>query len=237
LADAGLVVDGDETTLTDRIRGSAIHEQLVAALDDWALAAFVLRDDGLRERLLRLARRADPDPEWRDRFRDPGVWRDRAGLERLAREAPVAELSPRLLVVLGSLLELGKADPEPLLRAAQRLRPSHFWLNWELGNVLLAKKRSGEAAGFYRAALVTRPESGAVHNSLGLALQAQGHMDEALDAFRKAVDLDPSGSAAHYNLGIALARLGRAKQAMVEFRRSMDLSPTHTPSGQQNEGK
>jgi serine/threonine protein kinase len=223
LADAGLVVGSDETALTDRIRTSAIHEQLVAALDDWALAAFVLRDEGLRERLLRLARRADPNPAWRDRFRDPAVWRDRGALERLAHEAPVAELPPRLLVLLGSLLELAKADPEPLLRAAQRLRPNHFWLNWELGNVLLAKKRPAEAAGFYRAALVTRPESGAVYNSLGLALQAQGRTDEVLDAFRKAIELDPYGSAAHHNLVIALARQGRMKQALAEFRQSLGL--------------
>ncbi len=208
-ADAGLVLDGDEAALVVRIRGSAIHEQLVAALDDWALAAFVLRDDGLRVRLLRLARRADPDPEWRDRFHDPDVWRDRAALERLARAARVAELPPRLLVVLASLLELGKADAEPLLRAAQRLRPGHFWLNWELGNVLLARNRPGEAVGFYRAALVMRPESGAVYNGLGRALLAQGHVGEALDAFRKAVELNPSGAAAHDNLGIALTRLGK----------------------------
>jgi serine/threonine protein kinase len=236
-ADAGLTVTGDEAALSTFIRGSAIHEQLVATLDDWAFAAFVLRDDALWARLLRLARRADPDPEWRDHFRDPSVWHDRAALERLARQARVSDLSPRLLIVLSRLLELGDADAEPLLRAAQRLRPAHFWLNWELGNVLLAKRQPGEAAGFYRAALVTRPESGAVYNSLGLALLAQGQVDEALNAFRKAVELDPSGPAAHVNLRIALASVGRIKQALAEFRMSIDSAPTRLPSERWNESR
>jgi serine/threonine protein kinase len=236
-ADAALSLTDSEVSLATSIRGSAIHEQLVATLDDWAFAAFVLRDDDAWYRLLRLARIADPDPEWRDHFRDPNVWRDREALERLARQAPVAELSPRLLIVLSRLLELGDADAEPLLRAAQRLRPAHFWLNWELGNVLLAKRRPGEAAGFYRAALVTRPESGAVHNSLGLALLAEGHADEALSAFRKAVELDPSGPASHFNLGIALASMGRLTQALGEFRKSIDPELTPQSSGQPNQSK
>src|SRR5262249_10863266 len=105
------------------IRESAIREQLVAALDDWAFVADPGRE---RARLLRLARLIDPDPDWCDRFRDPRVWQDRRALERLARQAPVAKLSPSLLAVLGKLLRQTGADTEPLLRAAQERNPVDF---------------------------------------------------------------------------------------------------------------
>jgi serine/threonine protein kinase/tetratricopeptide (TPR) repeat protein len=224
--DAGLAVreDGEEAAV--RIRDSDIKELLVAALDDWAFAAFVLKDDGLAGRLLRLARRADPDPAWRDRFRDPVVWRDRRALERLAREAPVDRLSPPLLVVLARALDLEGADPEPVLRAAQRLRPGNFWLNWHLGDVLRARNKPGEAAGFYRAAMAVRPESSAVYNSLGLALKRQGRFDQAIDAYRKAVELEPRAAAPRVNLGLALQVKGRLVDAVAEYRKAIELDPS-----------
>jgi tetratricopeptide (TPR) repeat protein len=207
--DAGLAVNGGDEAVAVRIRRSAIKDQLVAALDDWAFVAFILKDHALQSRLLGLARRADPDPAWRDRFRNPAVWRDRPALERLAREAPIADLSPPLLVVLGNMLEFEGADAEPVLRAAQRLRPGHFWINWELGNVLMDKKKAGEAAGFYRAALVMRPESGAVYNRLGLALQEQGLQEQAIEAYRRAAELGPPSAAALETLGKAPAAKGQ----------------------------
>src|SRR5262249_55495490 len=108
--EAGLT--GEEEVVAARIRGSAIREQLVAALDDWAL---VTRDAALRARLLGLARLADPGWKWRDRFRDPQAWGDRQEMERLARAAPVAELSPPLVTLLASVLRSKGGDAEPLL--------------------------------------------------------------------------------------------------------------------------
>ena len=81
---AGLAVEGDEKIMAVRVQGSAIREELIASLDDWAL---VTPDTALRAQLLRTARLADPDPTWRDRVRDPVVWGDRQALERLAAEA------------------------------------------------------------------------------------------------------------------------------------------------------
>jgi serine/threonine protein kinase/Flp pilus assembly protein TadD len=228
--DAGWAVGGDDEQVAALLRESAIKEQLVAALDDWSFVAFVRKDDGLLERLLRLARRADPDPAWRDRFRVPAVWRDRRALERLAQEAPVAELSPPLLVVLASLLDLQGAEAESLLRAAQRLRPGHFLLNWQLGNVLLARKKPGEAVGFYRAALAVRPESSAVYHSLGLALKGQGRWDQAIDVYRKAIELDPRSAALRVNLGMALHVNGRLEDAVTEYRKAVELDPSGAPA-------
>jgi hypothetical protein len=149
----------------------------------------------------------------------------------------VAELSGPLLMVLACLLEQLKADAEPVLRAAQRLRPQHSWLNWELGNVLLGSGRPAEAAGFFRAALVMRPDCSAVHDRLALALFRQGLVEEALQEYRKAIELDPSGRLPHrYNAACAALaaagdarpsddrpRAGSRRQALAWLRAELDL--------------
>jgi len=61
-----------------RFRASEIKQELVDALDHWALWE---PDEAIRLRLAAVARAADPDP-WRDRFRDPAVWADPGLLER-----------------------------------------------------------------------------------------------------------------------------------------------------------
>ncbi len=221
-ARAGLV--GGPEELASRLRASAIREQLVAALDDWA---WVTPDAGERARLLRLARRVDPDPLWRDRFRDPAVWQDRPALERLAAQAPVAELSPQLLTALGQLLTQAGADAAPLLREAQWRRPDDFWLNFELGNVLM---RRDEAVGYYQAALVLRPHSGAVYTNLGHALFFQGRREEGLRACRRAIELEPRYASAHYNLGQVLRLQGHIEEALAAYRRAIELDPRHAPA-------
>ena len=94
---------GEETeaaeVVADRIRSRAVREQLVAAVDDWAVRVGK-EEPARRAWLLAVARAADPDP-WRNRFRDAAVWNDRTALERLAREAKVSELSPQIINALG----------------------------------------------------------------------------------------------------------------------------------------
>jgi serine/threonine-protein kinase len=220
---ARLEVAGDGTAVATQIRESAIREELVAALDDWAS---VTRDARWRARLLRLARLADPDPKWRDRFRDPAVWRDRPALERLAEEASVGELSPQLLTMLGKLLSVQReADAEPFLRMAQHRHPEDFWLNYELANFLLDRRKPGKAVGFYRAALARRPQSAAVYSNLGMALKESGQVEEALAPSRRAVELNPDSPGAHNNLGNALRAAGRGDEAIAAYHRALALDP------------
>jgi serine/threonine-protein kinase len=160
--DTGLGVEGEDAeAVAQRIRDSAVAEQLVAALDDWA---GITDDPKLRTWLLETARRADPDP-WRDRFRDPKMWSNRASLEALAKELldderQLATQKPQLLVALGSALRSAQADAALLLAAAQARHPDDFWLNFDLGNALHKVKKWDEAIGFYRSALrCARPQS------------------------------------------------------------------------------
>jgi tetratricopeptide (TPR) repeat protein len=219
-AKAGLV--WHEQATADRIRRSAIREQLVAALDDWALAT---SDGLLRWRLLHLASTVDPDPQWRDRMPGLLVWDERAALERLAAEAPVAQLSPQFLTFLGVRLRRAGADAERFMRTAQALHPTDFWLNLDLGLTLLKNAKPADAVGFFRAALVARPDCSYVYNKLGQALGQVGKPEEAMAAYRRAIDLDGKNANAHYNLAEALYYKGQMKQAIAEYHRAIESDP------------
>jgi len=225
----GLEVEGkgaDEAA--GRIRGSVIREQLVAALDDWAVAT---EDRKRRAWLLQVARQAQPGV-WSDAFRNPALWDKPAALERLAREADVAQLSPQLLTALGLVLWRNNVDAVPFLKRAHTGHPDDFWLNFLLGNSLAGYGGQGQliadpeqVIGYYRAALALRPNTYTVHNHLSRALMDKGRVDEALAEARKAIDLSPNYALGHINLGRALYAKGRRDEAAAAFRTAIDLDP------------
>jgi serine/threonine-protein kinase len=231
--DAGMDVWGDEETVAARIRDSDVRPQLVMALDHWALVADVLKDRQSVARLLRLARRADPDPRWGDRIREPALWGDQSRLLRLAGEAEqglageAPENGPPTALVLLLARKVGQRDglpAEPLLRAAQRRHPDDFWLNFLLGEALREDKPA-EAVGFYRAALVTQPTAARIHLEVSMAFLRQGQVDEAIRAARKLVEVSPKWPPAHDQLGLCLQAGGQVEEAMAEYRRTIDLDP------------
>jgi tetratricopeptide (TPR) repeat protein len=202
------------------------------ALDHWAYVADARADRQALTRLLDLARRADPDPEWGDRFREPALWGNPEALrqlvaeaqERLAQDEP-ANGPPTALVTLLAK-KLGKEDnpAEPLLRAAQGRHPEDFWLNYALGEALRESKPA-EAVGFYRAALATRPTVVEVHFRVSEALWRQGQVDEAIRASRMAIKLDPEWAHGHHMLGTCWQAKGQLDEAMAEYRRAIELDP------------
>jgi tetratricopeptide (TPR) repeat protein len=227
--DAGLGLESDEPeAVAARVGASAVGEQLVAALDDWAA---VTVDQKRREWLLGVARRADPDA-WRDRFRDPAAWGDSAALERLATEllrdeAKLAKMKPQLLASLGKASLSLKARTVPFLTAAQGQHPDDFWLSFWLGVALDQAKRWDEAIGYYRAAKAIRPRSAAVYLNLGGAMSEKGQQDEAIKEYLAALDLDPKYAPAHYGLGFALRAKGRLDEAIGEYRAAIELKPDY----------
>jgi serine/threonine protein kinase/tetratricopeptide (TPR) repeat protein len=219
--DAGLDLAGDEKAVAARIHASAVRAPMVVALEDWAGTT---ADKEWQARLLRVARRADPGSTWRDRLRDPAVWKDRGALERLAAEAPVAELPPQTVNFLGQLLARYLVDSEPLLRKAQRAHPGDFWANYNLGFRLWAKLKPQEAVGFLRVAVAMRPES-AVYTRLGEALRAAGHHEEAVAAQRRALELEDKDGETHCLLAMALQGAGKPKEALAALRRAVERAP------------
>jgi serine/threonine-protein kinase len=200
-----------------------VRGALVAALDDWAVCA---AGKGRQAWMLRVARRADPDPQgWRDRARDPVAWGDPTALAELARTAPVADPSSvPLLLAVGQRLHASGGDAPVFLRRVQREHPADFWANLTLGNAL-KHRGAGEAIGYYRVALAIRPGEAVGYYDLGEVLRFQGWLDEALDYYRRAIRLAPGDPWAHLNRGSLLAEMGRPEEALDHFRQAARLDP------------
>jgi serine/threonine-protein kinase len=227
-ANAALGRPGDDcVAVAARVRGSAVREEIVAALDDWAS---LTQDHARRAWLLEVARRADPNP-LRDRLRQPELWNDAPALTKLVEDLPadhdqMAQLSPQLLTaVCRHLLRAGGGDALPLLSAAQTHYPQDFWLNYELAYALQAAEERDEALSYCRAALALRPKAGAVHNNLGVILLGKRRLDQAIDHFEQAIGLDPKLAAAHVNLGNALRAKGQLDEAIGHFEQATRIDP------------
>jgi serine/threonine-protein kinase len=213
--DAGLSkVQDDPAAVAARVRGSAVREALVAALDDWAVN---VGDPARRRWLLEVARRADPDPGgWRDRARDPRAWEDAATLAELADSAPVAGPSVHLLLALGERWHANGGDATLFLRRVQREHPADFWANFALANAL-KYRGPGEAISYFRVALALRPLAAIAYYDLGDVLKFQGWLDEALDYYRKALAIDRRDAKAQTGFGNLLKDMGRLDEAIDYF--------------------
>ncbi len=218
----------DPAAAAERIRASAIRDQLLIALDDWAWVKS-RTDPAGREGLLAIARQADPD-EWRNLFRDAAVERDPNGLEKLAARPEVASLPPATTVLLARKLDAAGMPHKAVevLSAAQLSHPGDLWLNFELSRLLLwriSPRRPGEARGYARAALALRPDSAGLYVRVGDTLRTKEVLDEAIAAYRKAIELQPDYAVAYKALGAALARKGAWHEAITAYAEGIRLAP------------
>jgi tetratricopeptide (TPR) repeat protein/tRNA A-37 threonylcarbamoyl transferase component Bud32 len=222
LAAAGLGREGDNSaTVAAAIRASAVHEEIVAALDDWASITQTL---SRRAWLLSVARKADPDSA-RDRLRQAKLWQDGAKLTRLAKELSVAAVSPQLATSLGRVARHSGGDAVALLTAAQARWPQDFWLNTELGFSLAQAHRYEESLSYRRAALAARPKTSAAYLAVGAALKSLHRLDEAIDYYREAVRLDPQYAVAHFDLSTALLQKGRVDESIDQSKLALAIDP------------
>src|SRR5262249_39648304 len=116
--------------LARRVKQSAIQEQLLAALDEWAAI-----DARMRKRLRGVTVRADPNP-----IRQAMHGGDQQQLFRLADELAVGRYHPATLLTLGLELKRAGGDPVKLWRRALQRYPQDFWLNFILGNTLYKQR-------------------------------------------------------------------------------------------------
>jgi serine/threonine-protein kinase len=234
-ADAGLGRERDDIeAVAARVRDSALSAELIAALDDWAS---ITTDQGRREWLLAVARKADPNPA-RNHLRQNDLWRDGARMSQIAQEPSVAEVLPHLAIALDRAAHKFGGNALPLLIAVHARYPQDFWLNFSLGATFCEAQRWDEALGYCRAAVAVRPEISAAHNNLGHALystavrlyqmdqrdEARRRRDEAIGQLQEALRLDPDSVAAHINLGTALGR-NRLEESMDHYQQALRLDP------------
>jgi tetratricopeptide (TPR) repeat protein len=210
---------------------------LTAALDDWAWIK-PSADAAGRERLRLIASLADPD-DWRNRFRDPALQRDRKALEALADRSEVESLPPTTVVLLARALGNVHADTKALraLRQALDRHPGDFWLNQEAGATYGRRARSATAAyaaaasraalGYFRTALARRPDSPAAYSNLAWWVSHQGDQEEAIPLCRQAIRLQENHFPGHFVLGIALNRNGASAGAAATLMRAIELEPDH----------
>jgi tetratricopeptide (TPR) repeat protein len=216
-----------------RLARSPVAAELANALDQWAfIRRGPLRDAAGDQRLVAIAKAADPDP-WRNRLRDTlgGMNTDQRRkldvLERLAATADLDRLPEasvtRLAFALSSLGRREKAVA--LLRRTQRAHPDDFWVNADLGRELMASGKPDEAVRFFAVAGGVRPRSGLALENLGKALQQSGQFTEAAETFRQLIGLQSDDALAHVSLGCALMRLGEREGAEAEFSEAKRLRP------------
>ncbi|MBP3954878.1 protein kinase [Gemmata sp. G18] len=224
-----LRMDEEPEQIAVKVRISPIRAQLIAALEDWAVVALSRRDGPLVERLLQIARLADPEPLWRDRFRDPATWKDKTLLKRLAADAfaPSAAPTEHQLALLARLLVgMGAWNQgTELLAEACRRQPRNYWVQREMGSSLTHEGRYMEAAGYYRVAVSLRPDDAASYEGLGLCLTWLGQSAAAIAAYRGAMDVAPDNPRSRARLVGALASAGYWKDAEAECDRALKADP------------
>jgi serine/threonine-protein kinase len=228
---AGFNLDAHVETAAARIRDSAIREQLVAALDESAVVAFMLKDKPLTEKFLTIARLADQGSSWRDRFRDSSLWGSRNHLQELAATAFTSTPPPseHQLALLALLM---KAEGDfgqtiYLLGESCRRQPRNFWVHREMGFMLFGMGRDRDGAGYFRAALALRPDNAAGHEGLALCMASLGQCTEAISAYRRAVECAPDSGATRAKLVLALAKAGYWIEAEAECRSALKADPTN----------
>jgi tetratricopeptide (TPR) repeat protein len=226
----------DESATAEEIRDSPIRAELLAAVDDWAWMAHQRKQFALQKQLLAVARQVDPDPQFRDRLRDPSIWNSREAVRQLASEATQARLTPRELGMLATLLMAVKENAEGLLREAQAQAPNDYWVNFRIGQELKRQRRFGEAIEFYRAALAVEPDSYAALTNIAVALGERGDWKGAARASREAIRHQPNWPEAHANLGLALARQGHLDDAVGTLEQAIRLNEDY-PIGHINLGQ
>ena len=197
----GVDLDALDPAAAGRVlAASPAAADLASALDQWAFLrrGRALRDPVGAERLVAMARAADPDP-WRNRLRDTlgrmegGPARRLEALERLAATADVDHLPVASVTRLAaSLAFLGRRGTAiALLRRAQSSHRDDFWVNADLARELMATGRAEEAVRFFAVAAGVRPRSGLALSGLGKALLLSGQPAEAADTFREVTRLRP----------------------------------------------
>jgi serine/threonine-protein kinase len=231
----GVDVDSLDPSAAGRLLAtSPVAPELASALDQWAILrrGRVLHDPAGSDRLVAVARAADPDP-WRNRLRDTvgrmggGPARRLEVLERLAATADVENLPVASVTRLATSLAIfGRRDTAiALLRRAQASHRGDFWVNADLGRELMASNRPEEAVRFYAVAAGVRPQSPLALGGLGRAILLSGQPAEAADLFRQWTRLRPEDPLSHVALGSALLALGEPSEAQAEFSEAKRLKP------------
>lgn len=149
--------------------------------------------------------------------------------ERTGTESAEAANAASVLIERGNVsLRQGEvAEALECYSAALALQPERFEAQANLGSLLLAANRFGEAEMHLRRALALRPREVPLHVALGQTCGAQGHLEEAESCFMRALALAPDDANALVAWAGLLRQRGRFEQAADAYRRALQRQPRH----------
>ncbi len=113
---------------------------------------------------------------------------------------------------------------------ALRIYPDYAEARNNLGNLLVAEAKYGEAITQFQAALKISSEDASAHNNLGTALARQGKVSDAIPCFQDAIRLKPDYVDARYNLGIAFLAQRMTNEAISQFADILQRRPDFVPA-------
>ena len=155
---------------------------------------------------------------------------DRQSLERLAESAPIKQLPPGTLNLLGNaLFEVGAGEPAlALLLRSQQQYPGDLWLNDTLAAANLwhlKPPRYDKALRYYAAALAVRPDNYRIHDMIGIILRIKKSWKAAEIAFSRAIELRPDDPYCRTKRTCNYLDMGQLDLAIVDFSKAIDLDP------------
>jgi protein O-mannosyl-transferase len=103
------------------------------------------------------------------------------------------------------------------------LSPDNDRAHSNLGLLLVATGRFGEAIPHFEKALAANPEYPDGHSNLGVGLAGAGQVDRAVSEFEKALEINPASAEAHNNLGRSLVGMGKFDLAVPHLRKAAEL--------------
>ena len=112
---------------------------------------------------------------------------------------------------------------------AVALRPDFAVAQANLGLLMVAMHRHGEAEPALRVAVSLMPRDAALRNALGVAQEALQRYADAETTYRAALEANPGLAEVHTNLGNCLRRLGRVFEAEAHLVRATELKPEFAP--------
>jgi tetratricopeptide (TPR) repeat protein len=115
-------------------------------------------------------------------------------------------------------------DIETFYRTIIRENPACWMAYNNLGNVMRATGRPGEALVQYREAMRLHPEA-QDHYNIGIIYADEGRTADAIAEFDEAVRLKPEYPDALYNRGVAHAISGQVPQAVADYEAALRLEP------------
>jgi tetratricopeptide (TPR) repeat protein len=154
-----------------------------------------------------------------------GIWR---ALDFFSVPLLKPLVSAALLGVLGMLTWCYAPvfhDSETLWRDTLRKNPACWMAHNNLGTVLMAQKKTAEAAVHFRACLRLNPREVNAMDNLGDVFAREGRAANAMDYYHRALQIDPRKTQAFDGIGDVLVGQGRSDEAMGYYRRTLQINP------------